>query len=189
MNHFMKFGRIEDARLVIPTLGLIAALATQGCDYPLLLSHSPLIWGQVTHNGRPIRDGFIRFIPDDPKSDEGMVAVRVDGKYRVTENYRGKPLTTGWYRITIQPNLLSIPQRMKDKSGPSPNHVDTSKSRSINPTENSSNSSPEDSSAPSPPRPQVEVSEIPVAYYDAKTSPLKIWVRSQLQQVDINLLD
>jgi len=189
MNHVLKLGRLNDARLVVPTLGLIVALSTQGCDQPFILPHSPLIWGQVTHNGRPIRDGFIRFIPDDPKADEGMVAVRFDGGYRVTENYRGRPLTTGWYRITIQPNMLSIPQRMPDKSGPSSNHVDTSKSRSVNPTENSDNSSPGESAAPSPPRPQAEVSEIPVAYYDAKTSPLKIWIRSQLQRVDINLLD
>jgi hypothetical protein len=188
MNHFIKCGCVESARLVIPTLGLLAALAVQGCDYPLLLAHSPLIWGQVTHNGHPVRDGFIRFIPDDPKSDEGIVAVSFNGTYRVTENYRGRPLATGWYRITIQPNRLSIPQRMKDKNEPSPNPVETSKSRSSNPTENSGNSSPDKSAATSS-RPQVEVSEIPVAYYEANTSPLKLWVRSQLQRVDINLLD
>lgn len=188
MNLFIKFGRVGNARLVIPVLGLIAALAMQGCDYPLLLTHSPLIWGKVTHNGHPVRDGFIRFIPDDPKSDEGMVAVGLDGSYRVSENYRGRPLTTGWYRITLQPNRLSIPRRMNDKGGPAPNQGEAPKGQSVNPAENSGNSSPENST-PTAPRAQVEVSEIPVAYYDAKTSPLKIWIRSQVQRIDVNLLD
>jgi hypothetical protein len=146
------------------TLFAFGLLPAPGCMKSFFGTHSPIIWGQVTHNGKPLRDGLITFTPEQAGVDDAMVPIRPDGTYRVAWSFRGQPLVTGWYRISVMPNRL----------------------RRVKPPRNET--TPEESSEESPP-PQAELSEIPVAYYEAKTSQLKIWVRPQSQKVDINLLD
>ncbi len=70
-------GRIAVTRAVVCALALAAPLLVSGCG-----TRRPVVEGQITLDGIPVRKGAIQLIPADGKGQTAGTGV-VDGRYRM----------------------------------------------------------------------------------------------------------
>lgn len=85
----------------------VALLAFAGCGGDKLGRHA--VSGTITHNGKPVPKGFIRFIPDSSKGTRGPGggAPIINGKYHAPAS---KGVVAGAYLIEID-GLDGVPAK------------------------------------------------------------------------------
>ncbi len=213
MNELTTYLIYGPTKWLLLTFGLIGILSTQGCGISYDGSSNPIIWGQITHNGKPVKSGVIIFAPelteaekakeklntDDSEKKDSMWAItgiRNDGSYRLTTNARGASMTTGWYRISVRPieeNAFALPNgeggvihgSMNRPSSPA--KTDEQKPKVDRDADPRMDQQQVIQTPPTPPK--IAKNEIPVAYHEPTNTKLKLWVQGQPMQIDINLLD
>jgi len=175
------------ARLILGIILTIGTMVT-GCSYPLDLSHCPLIWGRITRHGTAVNDALIVYTPEGDELGATWIVTPLgaDGSYRITTDDRGSPLVTGWYKISFILNQFKKPSATpeKDKAA-TESRRDRKKTDGPSSSEDSSRQAKETNSSDS----AGGAARVSKAYFDPKTTPLKLWVRAQTMRVDIDLLD
>ncbi len=63
-------------------------------------------FGRVTHQGRPVPDAILRFVP--PKGQMAAAGTDASGRYRVTTFRPGDGLRAGHYKVVITPWIPGI---------------------------------------------------------------------------------
>ena len=112
IRHYPAFRRAVGAGILLPIACLLTLVVTNGCG-PGGIERA-VISGTVTHNGQPLEEGEIRFIPEAGSGVPMSGAAIVDGKY-IADSQGGVPVA----KHKIQIESWRISEEWLKQHGPS----------------------------------------------------------------------
>lgn len=93
---------------------IAAALAAAGCGVSPPSWNSVQVWGRVTYNGEPVKDGGLVLVPGpSTKSNSGIGFISEDGRYNLSSTVTGISLDPGHYVIFFTPPSVHV-ERKRD---------------------------------------------------------------------------
>ena len=112
IRHYPAFRRAVGAGILLPIACLLTLVVTNGCG-PGGIERA-VVSGTVTHNGQPLEEGEIRFIPEAGSGVPMSGAAIVDGKY-IADSQGGVPVA----KHKIQIESWRISEEWLKQHGPS----------------------------------------------------------------------
>jgi hypothetical protein len=163
--------RSKSAQRSFTILALSGLFAMTSCGTDDGLGKRYPVSGTVTYNGKPLEQGVISFVPEDPKSI-GATGTIENGAYALSTGGENDGARAGKYKVTVSAKedstALAKAKFAKDSKGADPGFV---------PRQYLSNAAGEAKSL------------IPVGYGDTRTTNLTAEVKEQPNTIDFPLSD